>query len=184
MPRSSKKARIWLMMPVRWLTGRARAMQRLQVQLIGCFGGDELHGWALDSFSDCFSIAEIVLLPFALRFDVLRWHEPRIVAKRMQPAAEVMGSDASLHADQARGMLASGILATVTNEHLRGLAHTTRLPALGLSLHSLRLTPSFGARLDRGELLSDKQPEAVARAVSVRHQLLEPHKSVVVQGAH
>jgi hypothetical protein len=44
---------------------RAHAMQRLQVQLVGCFGGDELHGWALDSFSDCFSIAEIVLLPFA-----------------------------------------------------------------------------------------------------------------------
>jgi len=77
-------------------------MQRLQVQLIGCFGGDELHGWALDSFSDCFSIAEIVLLPFAIRFDVLAWHEPCVVAKRMQPAAEVMGSDAGLHADQAR----------------------------------------------------------------------------------
>jgi transposase len=74
----------------------------VQVQLIGCFGGDELHGWALDSFSDCFSIAEIVLLAFAIRFDVLRWHEPCVVAKRMQPVAEVMGSDATLHADQAR----------------------------------------------------------------------------------
>ena len=89
MPRSSKKARIWLMMPVRWLTRRAHAMQRLQVQLIGRFGSDELHGWSLDSFSDCFSIAEIVLLPFAIRFDVLRWHEPSVVAYRMQPAAEV-----------------------------------------------------------------------------------------------
>jgi hypothetical protein len=101
MPRSNKKARIWLMMPVRWLT-LAHAMQRLQVQLIGCFGGDELHGWALDSFSDCFGIAEIVLLPFAIRFDVLGWHEPCVVAKRMQPAAEVMGSNAGLHGDQAR----------------------------------------------------------------------------------
>ena len=80
----------------------AHAMQRLQIQLIGCFCGDELHGWALDSFSDCFSIAEIVLLPFAIRFDVLAWHEPCVVAKRMQPAAEVMGSDAGLHADQTR----------------------------------------------------------------------------------
>jgi len=59
----------------------AHKMQRLQVQLIGRFGGDELHGWSLDSFSDCFSIAEIVLLPFAIRFDVLRWHEPSVVAK-------------------------------------------------------------------------------------------------------
>jgi hypothetical protein len=43
---------------------RAYAMQRLQVQLIACFGSDELHGWSPDSFSDCFSIAEIVLLAF------------------------------------------------------------------------------------------------------------------------
>jgi hypothetical protein len=78
----------------------AHTMQRLQVQLIGRFGSDELHGWSLDSFSNCFSIAEIVLLAFALRFDVLAWHEPCVVAKRMQPAAEVMGSDAGLHADQ------------------------------------------------------------------------------------
>src|SRR5215471_5638057 len=77
-------------------------MQRLQVQLIGRFDSDELHGWSLDSFSDCFSIAEIVFLAFPIWFDVLGWHEPRIVAKRMQPAAEVMGSDASLHADQSR----------------------------------------------------------------------------------
>ena len=33
----------------------AHAMQCLQVQLIGCLGSDELHGWALDSFSDCSS---------------------------------------------------------------------------------------------------------------------------------
>ena len=51
-------------------------MQRLQIQLVDCFGSDELHCWALDSFSDCFGIAEIVLLPFAIRFDVLAWHEP------------------------------------------------------------------------------------------------------------
>jgi hypothetical protein len=80
----------------------AHAVQRLQVQLVGRFGGDELHGRALDCFGDCFSVAEIVLLPFAIWFDVLRWHEPCVVAKRMQPAAEVMGSDAGLHADQAR----------------------------------------------------------------------------------
>ena len=66
----------------------AHAMQRLQVQLIGRLGSDEPHGRALDSFSDCFSIAEIVLLPFPIRFDVLAWHEPCVVAKRIQPAAE------------------------------------------------------------------------------------------------
>jgi hypothetical protein len=57
---------------------------------------------ALDSFGDCLSIAEIVLLSLAVRANVLRWHEPCVVAKRLQPAAEVMGSDAGLHADQAR----------------------------------------------------------------------------------
>jgi hypothetical protein len=37
-----------------------------------------------------------------LRSDVLRWHEPCVVAKRMQPASW-MGSDAGLHADQTIG---------------------------------------------------------------------------------
>jgi hypothetical protein len=34
----------------------ANAMQRLQVELIGCLGGDELHGWPLHSFGDCLSV--------------------------------------------------------------------------------------------------------------------------------
>ena len=73
------------------------AMQRLQVELVGCFGGDELHGWPLDGFGDCFGVAEIVV-----RSNVLRRHEPCVVTKRMELAVQVMGSDAGLHADQAR----------------------------------------------------------------------------------
>jgi hypothetical protein len=96
-----KRTPIWLMMPDVALPG-ARARDAAPASpLTGRFGGDELHGWPLDSFSDCFSVAEIVLLPFAIRSDVLRWHEAYVVAKRMRPAAEVMSTDASLHADQA-----------------------------------------------------------------------------------
>jgi hypothetical protein len=65
MPRSSRKARIWLTMLA--YQALVHAMQRLQV---GCFGGNELHGWALDSFGDCFGVAEIVPVSFAIRFDV------------------------------------------------------------------------------------------------------------------
>jgi hypothetical protein len=65
---SADEARsIWLMMPVRWLTRRPRTQCRAgKSSLIGCFGGDELYGRSGDSFSDRFSVAEIVLLPFAV----------------------------------------------------------------------------------------------------------------------
>jgi hypothetical protein len=69
MPRSSRKARIWLMMPVRWLTKRSRTRRSACKSVDRLFGGDELNGSALDSFGDCFSAAEIVRLPFAIRFE-------------------------------------------------------------------------------------------------------------------
>src|SRR5260221_3256106 len=47
-------------------------------------------------------IAEVVLLPLRIGTNVLRRHQPRIVTKRLEPAAEVMSAAAGLHADQAR----------------------------------------------------------------------------------
>ena len=65
-PRSSRKARIWLMMPVRWPDQPfTHPVQRLQVELLGCLGGDEFHRRALYRLGDRFAVAEIVLLPFA-----------------------------------------------------------------------------------------------------------------------
>jgi hypothetical protein len=72
----------------------------LQVKLIGGLGGDELHRRPLHRLGNCLGVTEVVLLSLGVRTHVLRWHQPRIVAKRSEPTTEVMSSDASLHADQ------------------------------------------------------------------------------------
>src|SRR5258708_32502586 len=46
-------------------------------------------------------IAEVVLLPLRIGTNVLRRHQPRIVTKRLEPAAEDMTAAAALHADHA-----------------------------------------------------------------------------------
>src|SRR6266567_1897698 len=80
----------------------AHSMQRLQVELFGRLGGNELHRRALNGFGDRLGIAEVVLLPLGIRTHVLRRHQPGIVTKHPEPATEVMGADAGFHADQAR----------------------------------------------------------------------------------
>jgi len=90
------------MTPVRWLTRRSpHPVQRLQVQLIGGLRGHELHRRALHRLGDRLRVAEVVLLPLRVGADVLRRHQPSIVAKQAEPAAEMMGTDTGLHADQA-----------------------------------------------------------------------------------
>ena len=91
------------MTPVRWLTrrSRTRCVQRLQAQLIGGLRGHELHRRALDRLGDRLRVAEVVLLSLRVGADVLRRHQPGIVAKQAEPAAEMMGSDTGFHADQA-----------------------------------------------------------------------------------
>ena len=90
------------MTPVRWLTRRSRTrVQRLQAQLIGGLRGHELHRRALDRLGDRLRVAEVVLLPLRVGAYILRRHQPGIVAKQSEPAAEMMGSDTGLHADQA-----------------------------------------------------------------------------------
>ena len=79
----------------------ANAMQRLQVELVGTLGRDELHRWALRRFSNRLGVAIVVLFTFAIRAYVLRRHQPGIVAKRLKLAAEMMRPSACLHADEA-----------------------------------------------------------------------------------
>jgi hypothetical protein len=45
----------------------AHPVQRLQVELVGRLGCDELHGWALHCLGDGFRIAMVVLLSFGIR---------------------------------------------------------------------------------------------------------------------
>ena len=49
-------------------------MQRLQVQLIGGLGRDELHRRPLHRLGNRLRVAEVVLLTLRIRADVLRWH--------------------------------------------------------------------------------------------------------------
>jgi len=44
----------------------AHPVQRLQVELVGRLGRDELHGWALHALGDRFRIAIVVLLTFGI----------------------------------------------------------------------------------------------------------------------
>jgi hypothetical protein len=45
----------------------AHPVPRLQVELVGGLGCDELHGWALHRLGDRFRIAIVVLLTFGIR---------------------------------------------------------------------------------------------------------------------
>ena len=77
-------------------------MQRLQVELIGGLRRHELHRRPLHRLGDRLRIAEVVLLSLRIGPDVLRRHQPGIVAKAIELATEMMRADAGLHADQAR----------------------------------------------------------------------------------
>jgi hypothetical protein len=77
-------------------------MQRLQVQLIGGFRRHELHRRSLHRLGDCLGIAEVILLSLGIGTNILRRHQPGIVAKCPKFAAEMMRADAGFHADQAR----------------------------------------------------------------------------------
>src|SRR5438309_12042631 len=78
------------------------AMQRLQIQLLRGLGRYELHRRALHGFGNRFGIIEVVLLSLAIGADIFGWHQPGIVTKRCEFAAQVMCADAGFHADQAR----------------------------------------------------------------------------------
>jgi hypothetical protein len=56
-------------------------VQGLQVKLVGGLGRNEFHGRALHRLGNHFRIAEVVLLPLAIRPHVFGWHQPGIVAE-------------------------------------------------------------------------------------------------------
>ena len=59
----------------------SRAVQGLQVKLVGGLGRNELHGRALHSFGDRLRVAEVVLLSLAIRPHVFGRHQSGIVAE-------------------------------------------------------------------------------------------------------
>jgi hypothetical protein len=80
----------------------AHAMQRLQVQLLGRLGRNELHRGPLHRLGDRLRVAEVVLLSLRIRANVLCRHQPDIMPECLELPAQMMRTNAGLHADQAR----------------------------------------------------------------------------------
>src|SRR6516225_3732283 len=76
------------------------AVERLQVELLGGLGRDELHRRALHRLRDRLRVAEVVLLPPRVGPHIFGWHQPSVVAKRCESAAQIVCADAGLHADE------------------------------------------------------------------------------------
>jgi hypothetical protein len=70
----------------------AHAVKRLQVELLGGLGCDELHRRTLHRLG----ITEVVLLPSRVGTHIFSWHQPSVVTKRCEFAAQMMRPDASL----------------------------------------------------------------------------------------
>src|SRR5262249_52508334 len=78
------------------------AVERLQVELLGGLGRDELHRRALHHLGDRLGVAEVVLLPPRVGPHIFGWHQPSVVAKRCEFAAQMVCANAGLHADETR----------------------------------------------------------------------------------
>jgi hypothetical protein len=76
-------------------------VQGLQVELFGRLIGDEAHGRPLDGFGDGFRVAEVVFVALEECSHILGRHESGVVAEGFDLAAQVVGADASFHADEA-----------------------------------------------------------------------------------
>jgi hypothetical protein len=57
------------------------AMQRLEIALVAGLDGDEFHHRALHGLGNRFRVIEIVLLSLCIRTDILREHQPSVVAE-------------------------------------------------------------------------------------------------------
>src|SRR5450432_934922 len=98
-PRSSMKARIWLMMPVRCDTSRSRT----RCSACSCSAVLVATNFIVGRCTAS-AIASASLKSFfcPLLADIFGRHQPGIVTKRCEFAAQVMCADAGFHADQAR----------------------------------------------------------------------------------
>jgi hypothetical protein len=80
---------------------RADPVQGLQVKLLDRLGGHEAHGGAKYGLGNRFGVAEVIFVALAEGDHELRRDQLHVMAERQQLAAEMVGADAGLHADQA-----------------------------------------------------------------------------------
>jgi hypothetical protein len=75
------------------------AMEHHHALLLRSLDSDEAHCWPRYRFAYRLGIGRIVLSPFDMGLDVLRRHQPHVVAPRDQLARPVMGCVACLYPD-------------------------------------------------------------------------------------
>src|SRR6516225_1783998 len=80
----------------------AHPMQCLQIELLGGLRCHELHCGTLHRLSNGFRVTAVVLLSLRVRVYILRRHQPSVMTKCLQLPTQMMRTDASFHADQAR----------------------------------------------------------------------------------
>ena len=102
MPRSKRKARD-LIDDAGALADQSlmHPVQGLQIELSDSLGCHKLHRRALYGLGNRLCVTEVVLLPLRIGRCVFSRHQPGIMAKCRQLPAQMMGPDASFHADQA-----------------------------------------------------------------------------------
>jgi hypothetical protein len=71
-------------------------MQRLEIELVDRLQGDKTHGGALVRFRNRLGVEVVVLLRLHKWADVLRRHQPHVVAMRHARAADVVSPAAGL----------------------------------------------------------------------------------------
>jgi hypothetical protein len=68
-------------------------MQRLEIELVDRFDGDKLHGGTQHGFSDRFRVAEVVLLPFGVRPDIILSVVAALVSQLVRSPSQVHDHD-------------------------------------------------------------------------------------------
>jgi hypothetical protein len=129
---------------------------------------------ALDGLGD-FRVAEVVLLPLRVRPHVFRRHQPGIMAKPSQPAAEI-GTNTGLHADQAGRHVGKARLLLATGPPLPQRDCPTPIEAddvkgvlADIDTHHGDRTPPPGPALDKLSEILQNGPNMLKRGSFAAH---------------
>jgi hypothetical protein len=110
-------------------------MKGPDVELVLALQFNKPHGRACRGFRDSLCVAIVILLRLDIGSDVLRRHEPHVMAVRVEDATEVMSAAACLHPNNTRRQLLRqpnqrGAPRPEERDHPLGLYLRRGLPAL------------------------------------------------------
>src|SRR5664279_1299685 len=121
----------------------ARAVKHQAALLLRRLGRYETHVGSGDCLADSLCVSHVVLLPFNIRFDVSRRHQPNGMAERLKFARPMVRRCASLYANQAWWQLSEA--ATMPGWH-RGLRIVSPLVARTSCARPYRSADAAGLR--------------------------------------